>query len=51
MSTENPQWGQQQTGADQVLEEMAKDAGATLERDSLGRLILTHPPTPPSPSR
>jgi len=52
MSSENPQWGrQQQSGADQVLEQMAADTGGQLERDSLGRLVLIRPLTAPAPSR
>ena len=42
-NSETPQWGQEQTSAEQVLRQMAADTGARLERDSLGRLVLIHP--------
>jgi hypothetical protein len=51
-NTEPPQWGrQQQTGADEMLRQMAADTGARIEVDSLGRLVLIHPPRPPAPAR
>ena len=51
-NNDTPQWGrQQQTGADEMLRQMAADTGARIEVDSLGRLVLIHPPRPPAPAR
>ncbi len=42
-TSETPQWGQEQTAAEQLLRQMAADTGASPERDALGRLVLVHP--------
>jgi hypothetical protein len=47
-NNEPPQWGrQQQTGADEMLRQMAADVGAPIEVDAVGRLVMIRPLTPP----